>query len=334
VTSTSRDPAGRLTGPSAAGGPGAERTVGDPQGAPADGSGEAGPAGPEPGSTRWARTRRTATAPAVLFVISGGSMYAGAAIAVLLFGRMSPAAVSWLRLLGAALLLVAWRRPWRGRPWRGRAGLRRLALAGGFGLATALMNLAFYEAIDRLPLGTAVAIEFCGPVAVAAVGSRTRRDLLAVLLAAGGVGLVADVRWASSPAGLGFAVAAAVLWAAYIVLGSRVAGRGSGIDDLAIGMLLAVLVLAPLALGTGPVWHSPRLLIMGLGVGLASSVLPYVLDQVVLRGLGRRRFALMLAVLPVTAALLGLALLHQLLHGLEIAGVLLVVAAVALTART
>src|SRR5690349_14555871 len=214
----------------------------------------------------------------LLFVLGALSMYGGAALAVGLFDRLAPAAVAVLRLVGAAVVLLAWRRPPRSA-WRGT----RLVRAGAFGLATGLMNIAFYEAIARLPLGTAVAIEFCGPVAVAAVASRRPRDVAAVCLAAVGVLLIADVRWSAAPSGLVWALAAAAMWAASIVLGARVATVGNGIDDLAVGFAVAALLLSPVLLlggGHGGLLLDPTILLLGLGVGVLSSVVPYVLDQV------------------------------------------------------
>lgn len=262
---------------------------------------------------------------ALLFVIGGSSMYVGAAVAVLLFEQLTPSGVAWLRMLGAALVLLAWRRPGR-EAWRGR----RLLLAGAFGLATALMNIAFYEAIARLPLGTAVAIEFCGPVAVAAAGSRTRRDIAALLLAAAGVVLIADVVLAGSPTGFVLALVAAAFWAAYIVLGKRVALGGNGLDDMTVGFVVAAVLLTPLAAGTGPAWESPTLLLLGVGVGVLSTVIPYALDQIVLRRVGQARFALLLALLPATAAVVGLLVLAQVPRPLEAIGIVAVVVAVAL----
>jgi inner membrane transporter RhtA len=271
-------------------------------------------------------TVRPSLLPApLLFVFSGVSLYLGAAIAVLLFDELAPSVVAWLRLFGAAALLLAWRRP-RLAAWHGR----RVLLAGAFGLVTALMNVAFYEAIARMPLGTAVAIEFCGPVAVAAIGSRGRRDLAALALAALGVLLIADVQWSGSPTGVVLALSAAALWAGYIVLGTRVAGGGAGLDDLAVGMAFAAVLLSPLALGAGPVLSSPRLLLLAVAVGVLSSAVPYALDQVVLRRVGRARFALLLAVLPATAAVVGLVLLQQVPRPFEGLGILAVVAAVLL----
>lgn len=195
------------------------------------------------------------------------------------------------------------------------------------------MNIAFYEAIAQLPLGTAVAIEFCGPVAVAALSSRLLRDWAALLLAALGVLLIADVRWSGSPTGVLWALAAAAAWAGYIVLAKRVAQYGNGVDGLAVGFAVATVVLSPFALGTGPAWSSARLLLLGVGVGVLSSVLPYVLDQVVLRRVGRARFAVLLALLPVTATVVGLLVLAQVPGIAETAGILAVVAAVALRSR-
>src|SRR5690242_11503943 len=268
----------------------------------------------------------------VLFVVGGLSMYVGAALAVGLFDRVAPSAVAVLRLVGAAAVLLIWRRP-PAAAWRGR----RFARATAFGLATGLMNLAFYEAIARLPLGTAVASEFCGPVAVAAVASRRPRDVGAVLLAALGVLLIADVRWSGAPWGVVWALAAAAMWAAYIVLGARVATVGSGVDDMAVGFGAAAVLLSPALLVGNPggtaTLVDPHVLGLGLGVGVLSSVVPYVLDQVVLRRVGTARFAVLLALLPATATVVGLVFLAQLPGAAEAAGIAAVVAAVALRSR-
>ncbi|WP_157601592.1 EamA family transporter [Saccharomonospora halophila] len=252
-------------------------------------------------------------------------MYVGAALAVWLFDVASPAGVAWLRCVGAALILLAWRRPAR-EAWRGRAFL----LAGTFGVVTAGMNVLFYEAIARLPLGTAVALEFVGPVVVAAVGSRTPRDVGALVLVALGVLAIADVRWEGSPAGVAFALGAAAAWGAYIVLGRRVALGGNGIDSLAIGFAVATVVLSPLVVGTTAVWARPDLLTLAVGVGLLSTVVPYVLDQTVLRRVGQARFAVLLALLPVTAAVVGFVVLRQVPGPGEALGIVAVVAGVAL----
>jgi inner membrane transporter RhtA len=275
--------------------------------------------------------RYRAPAPA-LFVIGAVSMYAGAALAVGLFSVLAPAAVAVLRMLGAAAVLLAWRRP-GAEAWRGGRVLR----AAAFGLATAGMNIAFYEAIARLPLGTAVAVEFCGPVAVAAVASRRPRDIAAVVMAAVGVALIADVRWSGAPSGVLWALAAAALWAAYIVLGKRVAGAGNGLDDMAVGFAAAAIVLTPVLLIRGATGIAaladPLVVLLAVGVGVLSSVVPYVLDQIVLRRVGQARFAVLLALLPATATVVGLVGLSQVPSPLEAVGIAAVVAAVALRSR-
>lgn len=268
----------------------------------------------------------------VLFLVGGVSMYAGAALAVGLFAVLPPTVVALLRLIGASAVLLAWRRPGRAA-WRGG----RLLRAGAFGCATALMNVAFYEAIARLPLGTAVAIEFCGPVLVAAVASRRPRDVAAVVLAAVGVLLIADVRWSGSPSGVLWALGAAGMWAVYILLGKRVATAGNGLDDMAVGFAVAAVVLSPLLLVGGPAplaaLADPLLLLLAVGVGVLSSVVPYVLDQLVLRRVGQARFAVLLALLPATAAVVGLVALAQVPGALEGLGIAAVVAAVGLRSR-
>ncbi|MDN5860009.1 MAG: EamA family transporter [Pseudonocardia sp.] len=274
---------------------------------------------------------RRVPAPA-LFVVGAVSMYLGAALAVGLFDRLSPSVVAVLRVVCAAAVLLAWRRParacWR---WPG------LGRAGSYGLATAAMNIAFYEAIARLPLGTAVALEFCGPIAVAAVATRRRRDVAAVVLAAAGVVLIADVQWSAGAAGVVWALVAAGMWAAYIVLGKRVATAGNGFDDMAVGFTVASVLLSPLLLLGGPAGlaalASPVVLLLAACVGLLSSLLPYALDQIVLRRLGRGRFAVLLALLPATATVIGLLALRQVPGPLEAAGIAAVVAAVALRSR-
>jgi inner membrane transporter RhtA len=266
--------------------------------------------------------------PHALFILGAISQYVGAALAVLLFASVPAAGVAWLRVVAAAAVLVAWRRPWQTR-WTAA----RLRLTAAFGIALALMNLTFYLAIDRLPLGTAVAIEFVGPIAVAALGSRTRRDAFALLLAVAGVLALADVHLTGSPGGFALAVAAGVLWAGYIVLGHRVAADPQlrAQDGLALAMAIGALALAPFLVSSAvPALVDPLLLAACLAVGVASSVVPYGLEQVAMRRLPRARFALLLALLPATATIVGALVLGQVPGLVESAGITLVVIAASL----
>jgi inner membrane transporter RhtA len=261
-----------------------------------------------------------------LFVAGAVSQYVGAAVAVLLFDVVSPAALAWLRVASAAVALAVWRRPWR-RSWARPDAL----LVAGFGSALALMNLTFYLALDRLPLGTAVAIEFVGPIAVAAAGSRTRSDWLALALAGGGVVLLADAQRGGSLAGVALVLIAAAFWALYIVLGHRVAARGLGVSGLAAGMAAGTVLIAPIGIpAAGDTLLRPDLLLACVAVGLFSSVVPYALDQVALRRLTPARFALLLALLPVTATVTGAIILDQVPGVAELAGIGMVAVSVAL----
>jgi inner membrane transporter RhtA len=270
----------------------------------------------------------------LLFVLSGLTQYAGAALAVGLFASIAAPTVAWLRILVAAVVLVLWRRPWRTR-WT-RSDLRTVAL---FGVVLAAMNVTFYIAIDHLPLGTAVAIEFAGPVAVAAVTGRGWRERVAIGVAAVGVVLLAGVSLESggdSRIGLLAALLAAAFWAAYILLGRRVAtAHSGGVTGLALAMTVGALVFAPfLADGAAPVLGDPALAAAVVGVGVLSSVIPYAIEQVVLRRVRPATFAVLLALLPATAAVVGLVVLDQVPHALDVVGLVLVSGAIALTARS
>ena len=269
----------------------------------------------------------------IVFVVGAVSQYVGAAVAVFLFETTEPATVAWLRVAAAAVALLAWRRPWR-RAW----SRRKAVVALVFGLVTIGMNIAIYEAIARIPLGTAVAIEFLGPTAVAALGSRRPRDLAAVGLASAGVLLLAGVEFDANLAGVLFALVSAAMWAGYILVGKRVADTGDGLDSLAVGMSLAALVLAPVILVPqvgidASVFLDSRTWLLGLCIGLLSTAIPYALDQLVLVQIGSARFALLLALLPATATLIGVVVLSQIPTLLEATGIALVIIALVLSAR-
>lgn len=269
----------------------------------------------------------------IVFVVGAISQYVGAAIGVFLFETTEPATVAWLRAAAAAVALMAWRRPWR-RGWN----RRQAGIALMFGLVTIGMNVAIYEAMSRIPLGTAVAIEFLGPTAVAALGSRRRRDVASVVLASAGVLLLAGVEFDANLAGVLFALVSAAMWAGYILLGKRVADTGDGLDSLAVGMSLGAVVLAPAILIPQAatdlsVFADARTWLLGLCIGLLSTAIPYALDQVVFVQIGSAKFALLLALLPVTATLIGVVVLRQIPTLLEITGIALVVVALVLSAR-
>ncbi|GIG40721.1 EamA family transporter [Cellulomonas phragmiteti] len=273
-------------------------------------------------------------APA-LFVVSGLTQYAGAALAVGLFAVLPAGNVAWLRVAVSAVLLLAWRRPWRVRElWEPR----RLAVTALFGVVLATMNVTFYIAIEHLPLGTAVALEFIGPVAVAAVTGSGVRERAAIAIAAVGVVLLAGVSLDAGPGATTGLVAigvAAACWAAYIVLGRRVARAGApGASGLAVAMTAGALVLSPFFVaGSGPVLVDARLAGIVVAIAVCSSVVPYALEQVVLRRVSSATFAILLALLPATATVVGAVMLRQWPHGLELVGLVLVSGAIALTAR-
>ena len=286
-------------------------------------------AGPVPIVSRGAASPTRIALPAhAFFVISAVFHYLGPSFAVLLFARIDVLGVVWLRIASAAALFALWRRPWRTvRALRPHERATLVAL----GTVLAGMNTCFYVAISRVPLATVGAIEFLGPIGLAAAGARTGRNLMALALAAAGVYLLTDVRVAGEPLGFLFAFANCALFIVYVVLGHRVAqdGGASGIDRLGAAMLVAVLVITPLALGHAvPAFSRLPLLAAGIGVGISSSVIPYVCDQLAMARLPRATFALLLSLLPATAAIVGAVVLHQVPAPIELAGIALVVAGV------
>jgi inner membrane transporter RhtA len=263
--------------------------------------------------------------PHAWFVGSAVFHYLGPAFAVLLFARVGPLGTAWLRIAAAAVVLAAWR-----RPWRLMADRTLIAL----GAVLAVMNCCFYLAIDRLPLGTVAAIEFLPVIVLAAIGARTPRNGAALVLATAGVYLLCGVRVAGEPLGLLFAFANAGLFALYIVLSHRVA-QGTALDGLAASMLAALVVVTPLAgWDAVPALDDPVAIGAGIGVGVASSVIPYVCDQMAMARLPRATYALLVSLLPATATVIGIAVLGQLPSAAELVGVGLVVAGVAVHRET
>ena len=272
--------------------------------------------------------------PEAFFICSAIFHYLGPAFAVLLFARVDVLGVAWLRIASAAVVFAFWKRPWR-LVAELRAGEKRIVVALGFVLA--IMNVCFYLAINRLPLGTVGTIEFLGPIALAALGVRTMRNLAALILACSGVFLLTSARISGEPIGYIFAFANCVLFVLYILLGHRIAASGgrAGVERLAMAMLVASMVITPIGLKSALVaLLDPKILLAGAGVGICSSVIPYICDQFAMARLSQATFALMLSLLPATACLVGIVVLRQVPSLSELTGVGAVIAAVAFKRST
>jgi inner membrane transporter RhtA len=288
------------------------------------------------------RTMRSRTIPPqAYFAGSAVFHYLGPAFAVLLFARVAPAGVAWLRIVSAATVFAVWRRPWRALRAADR-GTTRLVVA--LGLVLAVMNVCFYEAIARLPLGTVSAIEFLPVILLAAVGLRSARNYAALGLAVAGVYVLTRVQFGGVALGFGLAFANAACFALYIVLAHRISRAGTkapppgaadhsnlrGIDGLGAAMLIAALAIMPLGgPAVAPHLLDPVAVGAGVGVGISSSVIPYVCDQLAMARLRRETYSLMVSLLPATATVVGLVVLGQVPTVRELLGVCLVVAAVA-----
>jgi inner membrane transporter RhtA len=268
--------------------------------------------------------------PQLYFLVSALFHYLGPSFAVLLFARVQVLGVAWLRIASAAVVFAVWRRPWRLLAEL-EPGTGRLIVA--WGVVLAAMNCCFYEAIDRLPLSTVAAIEFLPVVALAAVGTRTPRNAGALVLAVSGVYVLSDVQLRSRPLGIVLALANAILFAAYIALAHRIANdrRVQGIDGLAAAMMIAGVAVTPVAAAqVGPALGDPIALLAGAGVGICSSVIPYVTDQLAMARLTRAAYSLMVSLLPAAATVVGLIVLAQVPTVVDVIGVTLVIAGVAL----
>jgi inner membrane transporter RhtA len=268
--------------------------------------------------------------PEVFFICSAIFHYLGPAFAVLLFAEVDVLGVAWLRIASAAAVFAFWKRPWR-LFVELNAREQRTVVALGFVLAT--MNVCFYVAIDRLPLTTVGTIEFLGPIALAAFGVRTMRNLAALLLACSGVFLLTTVRISGEPIGYVFAFANCALFVLYILLGHRIAAAGGrgGVERLAMAMLVASIVVTPIGLKSAlGALLDPKLLLAGTAVGICSSVIPYICDQFAMARLSKTTFALMLSLLPATACLVGIVVLRQVPSPSELIGVGAVITGVAL----
>jgi inner membrane transporter RhtA len=275
--------------------------------------------------------RRAARIPPTTLVLGAiVSVQCGAAIAKSLFDDAGPAGTVLLRVGFAALVLWLL---WRPRPAEhGRADLRLAAL---FGVTLAGMNLSFYEALDRIPLGVAVTLEFVGPLGVAVAGSRRALDVAWVVLAAAGILLLADLGGGSvDTTGVALALLAGAFWAAYILVNERVGRAFAGGGGLALAMAVATVLLLPVGVaGGGDALLDPRVLAIGAAVAMLSSAIPYSLELEALRRIPAGVFGVLMSLEPAVAALAGLAILGEVLGLREWAGIALIVAASAGAAR-
>jgi inner membrane transporter RhtA len=255
-----------------------------------------------------------------LVLAAGVSPQIGAAFAVTLFDELSPAGTAFLRLAFAAIVLWA--------VWRPRL-TGDLRLAGSFGVALGLMNWSFYEAIDRIPLGIAVTIEFAGPLLVAVIGSRRPLDVVWIVLAAAGIVVLVDPGGGSvDPVGVAFALAAAVCWMAYIYLSKRTGAAFPGGSGLAIAMAVGALIVLPAGVSQAQgALTEPDLLASALAVAFASSVLPYSLELEALRRLPESVFGVLMSLDPAVAAVAGFVMLGQDVGARELVAIAMVVVA-------
>ncbi|MBP2703570.1 EamA family transporter [Microbispora sp. RL4-1S] len=271
------------------------------------------------------RAAADAVPPSGLVLLAILSVQLGAGLAKNLFAELPPAAVVFLRIGTGAVMILAVARP------RVRGMSRRdLAVGVAFGVSLGLMNLSFYESLARLPIGIAVAIEFLGPLTLAVLSSRRRLDLLWVALAAAGVALLAP--WgqaaAASWAGIGFAALAGAFWAGYIVFSAATGARFPGTSGLSFAMVVSVIVVSPIGIASGGAGLlRPEILLLGAGVGLLSSVIPYSLELEALRRMPKRVFGILMSLEPAVAALVGLFVLGEVLDAREWAAIGCVVVA-------
>jgi inner membrane transporter RhtA len=281
----------------------------------------------EPVDTTWWGRLHSAP-PHAYFFISALFHYLGPAFAVLLFARVDVLGVAWLRIASAALVFSLWRRPWRS--WRRQTSMVRRTIVW-WGVVLAAMNSSFYISIDRLPLATVAAIEFLGPIVLAALGIRSRRNAVALVVAGAGVYVLTGIRLEGEPLGFVFAFVNSALFATYVVLGHRVAQTGPSLalDSLGMAMLVAAAVAAPVGIwDAGVALLDPVALLAGAGVGISSSLIPYVFDQLALGRLPRATYALFVSLLPATAVIIGVVVLRQIPSPADMAGVAMVIAGV------
>jgi len=268
--------------------------------------------------------------PHAWFGVSAIFHYLGPSFAVLLFPAVGVLGVAWMRIASAAAIFAPWTKPWRTIK---QADARTRFLLIGLGACLATMNTSFYLALDRLPMSLVAAMEFVGTIGVALYGLRTARNFTALALAALGVFLLIDVKWSTDPLGLCWAFLNGALFVGYIVLGHKISegGASGGVERLGAAMAMAFFFIMPIGfVQAAEAFTMPVLVLAGIAVGACSSVIPYVCDQLAMSRLPRASFALMLALLPATATLIGVMVLAQFPSGQDMIGVLLVMSGVAI----
>jgi inner membrane transporter RhtA len=268
--------------------------------------------------------------PHAWFGVSAIFHYLGPSFAVLLFPAVGVLGVAWMRIASAAAIFAPWTKPWRTIK---QADARTRFLLIGLGACLATMNTSFYLALDRLPMSLVAAMEFVGTIGVALYGLRTGRNFTALALAALGVFLLIDVKWSTDPLGLSWAFLNGALFVGYIVLGHKISegGASGGVERLGAAMAMAFFFIMPIGfVQAAAAFTMPVLVLAGIAVGACSSVIPYVCDQLAMSRLPRASFALMLALLPATATLIGVMVLAQIPSGQDMIGVLLVMSGVAI----
>nr|WP_244548301.1 EamA family transporter [Bosea vaviloviae] len=273
-----------------------------------------------------------AVPPYAWFGVSAIFHYLGPSFAVLLFPAVGVLGVAWFRIASAALIFAPFTKPWRTIR---QADAKTRLLLFGLGACLAAMNTAFYLALDRLPMSLVAAMEFVGTIAVALYGLRTRRNALALLLAVLGVFIMIDLKGSTDALGLLWASLNGALFVGYIVLGHKAAegGANGGVERLGAAMAIAFVILMPVGFSEAArAFGAPNLVLAGIAVGLCSSVIPYIADQLAMSRLPRQTFALCLAILPATATVIAAIVLAQIPSLQDILGVALVIAGVAVHA--
>jgi inner membrane transporter RhtA len=272
----------------------------------------------------------TTVPPQAWFGVSAVFHYLGPSFAVLLFPAVGVLGVAWLRIGSAALVFAPITRPWS---VIASATRHDRVLLAALGACLAAMNCSFYLALARLPISMVAAIEFVGTIGVALYGMRSRRNLAALVLAVTGVLLLIELRLSSDAIGLLWAGLNGVLFVLYVVLGHRIAesGASAGVERLGAAMLIAFIAVLPIGFSQAmTAFRSPLLLLAGCGVGICSSVIPYVCDQLAMSRLPRSSFALLLTLLPASATIIGAIVLRQIPSARDLIGIGLVMAGVAL----